>query len=163
MEARLAKLNRDYEITRERYLHLVERRESARLAQEVGQSGSAINFRIIDPPRIPAKSSGPNRVLFLTAVLFAALSAGLGWGFLRYLLQPTFIDASQLKDKVGLPVLGAVGLYLTKQHKRRRRFQFASFLFGFLLLAGAYISVILFSGPGSELVIKLLSASGLMV
>ncbi len=53
VEAKLAKLNRDYDITRERYLGLVTRRESARLAQEVGQSGNNINFRIIEPPRVP--------------------------------------------------------------------------------------------------------------
>ena len=68
VEAKLAKLNRDYDITRERYLSLVERRESARLAQEVGLSGSNINFRIIDPPRIATEASGPQRLLLLSTV-----------------------------------------------------------------------------------------------
>ena len=163
VEARLSKLNRDYEITRERYLSMVERREAARLAQEVGQSGSNVNFRIIDPPRVPSKPSGPNRLLLLTGVLFVAISAGLGYGFLRYLLQPTFIDASQIKDKIGLPILGSVSLYLTPEHKRRRKMQLASFLAVFLLLTGVYVSAVLFSDTGSRLVGVLLSASGIAI
>ena len=163
VEAKLAKLNRDYEITRERYLDLVERRESARLSQEVGQSGSNINFRIIDPARIPAKPSGPNRLLLLTMVMFAAIAAGLGWGFLRYLMQPTFIDTSQIKEKIGLPVLGSVGLYLTTMHKRRRQLQFTLFTMVFLLLTGLYVSVMLFNEPGSQIVSVLLSQSGIRI
>ena len=163
VEAKLAKLNRDYEITRERYLSMVERRESARLAQEVGQSGSNINFRIIDPPRVPSKASGPNRFLLLTAVFFAAISAGLGWGFLRYLFQPTFINASQIKDKIGLPILGSVSLYLTSEHKRRRHLQLASFLVVFLLFAGLYLGVILFSETGSQYVMDIISTGGLVI
>ena len=157
VEAKLAKLNRDYEITRARYLSMVERRESARLAQKVGQSGSNIKFHIIDPPRVPTKPSGPNRLLFLTAVFFAAIAAGLGWGFLRYLIQPTFIDSSQLRDKVALPVLGSVGLFVTAEHKRRRKIQLASFLLVFSLLIASYGGFVVFRGPGSELVKAVIS------
>jgi hypothetical protein len=160
VEAELARLNRDYEITRERHLELIERREEARLAQEVGQSGSNINFRIIDPPRVPLAPSGPNRYLLLTAVLLVALGAGLGWGFLRYLLQPTFIDSSQIRERTGLPVLGSVGLYLTAEHKRKRRAQLTFFMCGFMLLTVFYAGVMIFSGPGSELVSEILSVTG---
>ena len=163
VEAQLAKLNRDYEITRERYLNLVERRESARMAQDVGQSGSNINFHIIDPPRIPEKPSGPNRFLLLTAVMLAAVAAGLGWGFLRYLLQPTFINSSQIREKIGIPVLGSVGLYLTPAHKRRRRIQFTFFSMFFLLLTGLYLGALLFNEPGSQLVSDFLSQNGIKI
>ena len=163
VEAKLAKLNRDYDITRERYLDLVARRESARLAQEVGQSGNNINFRIIDPPRVPKKPVGPNRLLFLTMVFFAAISAGLGWGFLRYLVQPTFIDVSQIRDKIGLPVLGAVGLFVTAEHKKKRQIQLTGFLMVFSLLVVAYGGVMVFSGPGSDLVAALIASGSLAI
>ena len=163
VEAELAKLNRDYEITRERYLSFVQRRESARLAQAVGQSGSRVKFRIIDAPRVPTKPSGPNRLLFLTAVFFAAIATGLGWGFLRYLIQPTFIDSSQIRDKTGLPVLGSVGLYLNDEHKRKRQLQLMSFLAVFFLLVITYGAAMVFRGPGSELVNAFISSRGLMI
>ena len=163
VEAKLAKLNRDYEITRERYLSFVMRRETARLAQAVEQSGSNIKFRIIDPPRVPTKPSGPNRLLFLTAVFFVAIAAGLGWGFLRYLIQPTFIDLSQIRDKIGLPVLGSVGLYLKDEHKRKRQLQLTGFLAVFFLLVITYGAAMVFSGPGSELVNALIRSRSLMI
>ena len=163
VEAKLAKLNRDYEITRERYLSFVMRRETARLAQAVEQSGSNIKFRIIDPPRVPTKPSGPNRLLFLTGVFFVAIAAGLGWGFLRYLIQPTFIDLSQIRDKIDLPVLGSVGLYLKDEHKRKRQLQLTGFLAVFFLLVITYGAVMVFSGPGSELVNALIRSRSLMI
>jgi len=163
VEAKLAKLNRDYEITRERYLGLVERRESARMAQEVGQSGSNINFRIIDPPRIPAKPSGPNRILYLSAVLLLAVMSGLAWGFLRYLIQPTFIDTSQIRERIGLPVLGSVGLYLTPSHKRKRRLQLTLFGLVFTLLCALFAGVLVYSEPGSQLVAGILAQSGISI
>ncbi len=159
VEAKLAKLNRDYEITRERYLSFVTRRESARLTQAVGQSGSNIKFRIIDPPRVPSKPSGPNRLLLLTGVFIAAMAAGFGWGFLRYLIQPTFIDLSQIRNKVGLPVLGSISLYLKDEHKRKRQFQLAGFMVAFFLLVIVYGAAMAFSEPGSALVNAIMMTS----
>jgi len=163
VEAKLAKLNRDYEITRERYLRLVERRESARMAQAVGKSGSNIDFRIIDMPRVATKASGPQRSLFLSTVFFAAIGAGLGWGVLRYLIQPTFIETSQLRDIIGLPVLGSVGLFVTAEHKKRRKIQFTSFLLTFSLLLITYGAVVIFKSPGSEFVGALISSRGFTI
>jgi len=50
VEADLAKLNRDYEVTKQRYLSLVERRESARMAQKVEQSNNDVVFRVMEAP-----------------------------------------------------------------------------------------------------------------
>ncbi len=163
VEAELAKLNRDYEITRERYLSFVMRRESARLAQAVGQSGSNIKFHIIDPPRVPTKPSGPNRLLFLTGIFFVAIAAGLAWGFLRYLIQPTFIVSGQIRNKIGLPILGSVGLYVKDEHKKKRRLQLSGFLAVFFLLVITYGAVMVFSGPGSDLVNALITSRGSMI
>ena len=128
VEAKLAKLNRGYEVTRERYLNLVERRESAQLAQKAGQITSEITFRVIEPPIVPYKPSGPNRILLLTGVLLASLATGLAWSFVRFLLQPTFFDLRQLESITGLPIFGTVSLYLSPEHVKRRRLQLASFL-----------------------------------
>ena len=151
VEARLAKLNRGYEVTRERYLDLVERKESARLAQSAGQSASDITFRVIEPPIVPYKPSGPNRLLFLSGVLLAAMGAGLAWSFLRYMINPTFIDLNQLSHVTGLPVLGSVSLYLSPEHIRKRRFQLASFLSATCLLVVVFVAVLWFRESGIAL------------
>jgi polysaccharide chain length determinant protein (PEP-CTERM system associated) len=157
VEAQLAKLNRDYEITKQRYRALVERRESANLAQNVGQSISDVNFRVIDPPVIPIQPSGPRRMLLLAGVLLLALAMALVWSFARYMLQPTFIDINQVRDKTGLPTLGAVGLYLSPEHKIQRRIQLASFVLVACLLVLVCAGVLIFNHEGTELVKKLIS------
>ena len=149
VEARLAKLNRGYEVTRERYLDLVERRESAQLAQSAGLSSSDITFRVIEPPIVPSKPSGPNRALFLSGVLLAALGAGLAWSFLRYMLQPTFIDLTQLGIATGLPVLGIVSLYLSPEHRNRRRWQLSSFVLATSLLVTVFGAVFILRDTGT--------------
>jgi polysaccharide chain length determinant protein (PEP-CTERM system associated) len=157
VEAQLAKLNRDYEITKERYRSLVERRESASLAQNVGQSISDVSFRVIDPPVIPIQPSGPMRKLLLAGVLVLAVAVALGWSFARYMLQPTFIDLNQLSEKTGLPILGSVGLYLSPAHKQQRRVQLASFILVAFLLVLVCMGVVVFSQEGAELAQKLSS------
>ena len=138
IEAKLAKLNRDYDVTNNRYLKMVERRETARLSQAVGESGSNINFRIITKPEVATEPSGPNRMLLISLIFAAAIVAGLAWGFLKYSLQPTFIFLRQLSDQIGLPVLGTVGLYLSTGHKIKRKMQLTSYLLVFSLLVVSY-------------------------
>ena len=138
IEAKLAKLNRDYDVTNKRYLKMVERRETARLSQAVGESGSNINFRIITKPEVATKPSGPNRMLLMSLIFAAAIVAGLAWGFLKYSLQPTFIFLRQLSDQIDLPVLGTVGLYLSTGHKIKRKMQLTSYLLVFSLLVVSY-------------------------
>ncbi len=148
VEAKLAKLNRGYEVMHERYLDLVERRESARLAQSAGQSAGDITFRVIEPPIVPYKPSGPNRLLFLSGVLVASMGAGLAWSFLRYMLNPTFIDLRQLSSITGLPVLGTVSLYLSPEHTKKRRYQLATFLSVTFLLVIIFGGIVLFRESG---------------
>ncbi len=156
VEAKLAKLNRGYEVTRERYLDLVGRRESAQLARSVGVSSNDINFRVIEPPIMPSKPSGPNRALYLSGVLLAALGAGLAWSLLRYLLQPTFIDFTQLFSATAFPVLGSVNLYLSPEHKKRRRLQLWSFSSAIVVLFILFWVVLLLRDSGATLLASII-------
>ena len=156
VEAKLSKLNRDYEVTRERYVSLVERRESALLAQRAGQSTSDVTFRIIESPIVPLKPSGPPRMLFMLTAFVAALLAGLSWSFIRYVFQPTFIDLNQVADVTGLPVLGAVSLYLSDEHKSKRRYQLVSFLVGVALIGVVFGGSVIFMENGRHFLTSIL-------
>lgn len=151
VEAKLTKLNRGYEVTRERYLELVGRRESAQLAQSADQSSSDIAFRVIEPPIVPYEPSGPNRPLLLGVVVLLALAAGLGWSFLRNMLQPTFTDLAQLGSVTSRPVLGSVSLYLSPEHIKRRRLQLSSFVSATFMLLIVFGIVVLLRDSGTAL------------
>lgn len=108
VEAELKKLNRDYGIIKTNYDELLKRRESARISQEREVSAEPVQFRVIDPPDIPALPDGPNRGLFLTVVLIAGLGAGVGLSWVMIFIQDTFHDASNLGAAFAIPVLGTV-------------------------------------------------------
>jgi polysaccharide chain length determinant protein (PEP-CTERM system associated) len=159
VEAKLVKLNRDYDVTKGRYISLVERRESVRLGQEAGESSSDVTFRVIDPPIVPTRPSGPKRILLLVGVLFASIGAGLGWSLLRYMMDPTYNILYQVGSRTGLPVLGAVSLYLSPEHRKKRRLQLASFLSVFVLLLGLFGGVLWYRDIGVTLVDTIISGS----
>lgn len=107
VEAELSRLNRDYEITRTRYLELVERRETAKLSESAERQGS-VKFQIIDPPSVGFKPVAPQRVLLLVGVLLGALVAGAALAYGLNQIRPVYQNARLLATKTGLPVLGVV-------------------------------------------------------
>ncbi|MBU1310930.1 MAG: chain length-determining protein [Gammaproteobacteria bacterium] len=108
IEAKFSGLNRDYEITKAKYEELVSRREAIDLSQKADESQQDVQFKIIEPPFVPMKPSGPPRVLFYTLVLFAGVAAGIFMAFARSQLQPVVTSALQLKTIADFPVFGLV-------------------------------------------------------
>jgi len=160
VEADLAKLNRDYEVTKQRYLSLVERRESARMAQKVEQSNNDVVFRVMEAPVVPLLPSGPNRPLLLAGALAVALGAGVGWSILMFLLYPTFVDYKQLKKMIDLPVLGAISLQIGPEQVRYRRLHLTTYLLAVILMFSAFGAVLFYQQQGSDEIRMLLSGFG---
>ena len=161
VEADMAKLDRDYQLNKDRYLSLVERRESAKLAQKVEQNSNEITFKVVDAPVIPLIPSAPNRPLLLAGILVVALGAGAAWSVLMFLLFPTFVDFKQLRKAIDLPVLGTVRLQMTGEQVRHRKTQLTSFLLAMSLLIGVFGGVLLLEEPGSARVRALISEIGI--
>jgi polysaccharide chain length determinant protein (PEP-CTERM system associated) len=108
LEAELQALQRGYTITQQQYNELLSRRESAHLSEQADASADGIKFRIIEPPRLPAAPTGPNRPLILSGVLAGAMGIGIAAAFLVSQLRPVFFDPKQLFQATGYPVLGVI-------------------------------------------------------
>jgi polysaccharide chain length determinant protein (PEP-CTERM system associated) len=108
VEAELARLNRDYQVTKAQYDELLQRLESARISQQADQSAEDVKFRVIEPPTAPIIPSGPERALLSALVLIASLGAGLGLALLLQQIRPVFSTKDTLRQVTGLPVLGSV-------------------------------------------------------
>ena len=123
IEAELIALDRDYDITKKKFEDLLNRRETARLAQEADETTDKIQFKVVDPPRVPIEPSGPKRLIFITAILIFGFGSGIGISFLFSQLTPIVTSARQLSNATGYPVFGIVSatenLGLTKRHKRK--------------------------------------------
>lgn len=138
IEAELTQLNRDYDINKKNYESLVARRESATMSGEMDASSAAVDFRLIDPPRVSPKPVYPNRLLLLPLTLVLALGAGLFIPFAASQIRPVFFDARALREATGLPLLGVVSkkvgdIDIAKEKRRLR-----SFIAGVLSFVGAY-------------------------
>jgi len=149
IEAELKQLDRDYGVIAGQHQELLERREAARLSQDVEQNASDVTFRVIDPPFVPLEPSEPNKPLLNGVVLLLGIAAGVGVGLLVSLISPVISDARTLVGITGMPLLGAVTLNLLPEQKRREMVglvTFASLSTGLLIV---YIGMSL--GQGSLL------------
>ncbi|OON59520.1 chain length-determining protein [Massilia sp. KIM] len=142
IEAQLAQLNRDYEINRENYQKLVERRESAKLSGDLSSATDMLTFRVIDPPTVPSTPAGPHRLRLASLVFAGALAAGLAVALLMSQVRPTFLSQSVLREVTGMPILGTVSMTWTDEQKVRQKRRLWALGISVLMLLAAYSAVI---------------------
>ena len=137
VEAEYKRLNRDYDIIKVRHDELLSRRESARMSRSRDAVGQQVQYRLIDPPVVANQPVGPNRPLFLAAVMILSIGAGLGLGFLLVILDTSFSTAAELRDFTGIPVFGTVS-----DTRKKTASQFA----GNLALGSVFLALVVSLG-----------------
>jgi polysaccharide chain length determinant protein (PEP-CTERM system associated) len=142
LEAEAAQLNRDYSINKRNYEDLVSRRQSATMSGDLDAAAGLADFRLIDPPRVTPKPVYPNRGALLGMALAAAVGAGLFVAFAASQLRPAFHKASELREKINLPILGVVSMILSDADRRRERADKARFAVASGALLGAFLVVL---------------------
>lgn len=144
VEAELKRLNRDYGVIRKNYEQLLSRKEAATISESRESKGEKVQFRIVEPPRLPLLPTGVKRSLYLTLVLIAGVGAGIGLGGLIVTQQTTFFGAQQLMQSVALPVIGSVSAILPPGRRTWRAVNLASFFavcFGLLGTYGGLVTI----------------------
>ena len=123
IEAELVALNRGYAITKDKYEQLLNRQETAQLAQQADETTNKIQFKVIDPPRAADKPSGPKRIILFLAVTIIGFGAGIGLSLLFSQLSPVATSTAQLSKATGVPIFGVVSanqnLGLQKWHRKK--------------------------------------------
>jgi polysaccharide chain length determinant protein (PEP-CTERM system associated) len=123
IEAELVALNRGYEITKKKYEELLNRQETAKLAQQADENTNKIQFKVIDPPRAATEPTGPKRILFFILVTIVGFGTGIGLSLLVSQISPVVTSTSQLSKATGVPIFGIVSasdnLGLQKWHKKK--------------------------------------------
>ncbi len=118
IETELKQLDRDYQVIASQHQELLQRREAAKLSQDVEQTASDVTFRVVDPPFVPATPSEPNKLLLNSLVLLLALGAGAAMALLASLIKPVVVDQQSIVKLTGLPLLGSVTLIPTAEQKK---------------------------------------------
>lgn len=134
LERRQAELVQSIESMKQNQSTLSGRLEQARLGREADTNAESVQFRVIDPPRVPVNPSGPNRVLYSSAVLAIGLVAGIAIAFVMSQLRPTFDERQTLNEALGLPVLGSVNMVWTSEQVNARRIRNATYIVSFTSL-----------------------------
>lgn len=147
VEAELARLNRDYEVTRQQYLELVQRRETASISEQADRTGT-VKFQIIDPPAADFKPVAPNRPLLLVGVLLLGLGAGAGLTWLVNQMRPVFHSGRRLAEVTGLQVLAAISRTFEDQHRLDRKRELFRFTAATIALVIVYAVANIIQNPG---------------
>ena len=137
IEAESSALNRDYDVTKRKYEELLSRKESADLSRRADVSAEDLQFRIIEPPLLPKRPSGPNRLIFYTAVLILGFGSGIGIAFLISQLNPILIRPKQLLNVSDYPIWGTVTHLNIEQINKTNRNR----LLVFLLSSGTILAM----------------------
>jgi len=141
VEARHKDLQRQYQEVRQTYDQLVERQKTAEISAEVDRSEDQVEFRVVEPPRVPTEPTAPNRPLFVTASLGAAAAGYGALALLLTLIWPTFHTRTELQETLNLPVLGAIERVRTPRARRRAAIELGLYTVAMAGLLPAYGTV----------------------
>lgn len=149
VESELTSLTRNYDVLRESFRQLQDRREQAVMSGEVEMQTDSVDFRVLEPPQRPTSPASPDRPMLATAVLILGLGAGTGFAFLLSQMRRTVGDSRQLAEITGRPVLGSVSRVRTPMHKRRRFSELVFFVLGLGTLLAVFLVVMALYLTGS--------------
>jgi len=148
IEAELQRLNRNYEVHKKNYTDLVQRREQARISEDVESGTEQVKFRVIEPPFVSLAPKFPNRPLFDLGVIVIALGIGYGISLLISLIQPVFYNQKDLGAALGRAVLGTVNKFDTTEVLSKRRRNLMMFALANLLFVVVGVALIFIHSRG---------------
>lgn len=124
-ESSLAELTRDYEVNRDLYQDLLKRRENARVSMNLDAERRGLSFRIQEPATVPLRPSGLRLLHVAGAGLVFAVVAPLALLFGLIKLDPRVRSSLRIEREAGLPVLGTIPSYRTREQRSRSTRQLA--------------------------------------
>lgn len=150
IEAELQQKMRDYGIIQKNYQELRQREEAAKFARDMETKARKVQFRIVDPPKLPLAPVSPNRPLLTSVVLVLGVMLGVAFAFLLTQINSTFSSVQRLRNAFTLPVLGRITAIVSPRERRQQRRELAGF---------ALVAIALFVAFGGLLGIEVLGTA----
>src|SRR5258707_12699643 len=86
----------------------MKKRENPARARFLAHKKEGKNFRLRDPPSLPANPSFPNKIKFIGGGLGAGLAAGLGILYVLMVIDQTLHTEKDVVDCLKFPVLASI-------------------------------------------------------
>jgi succinoglycan biosynthesis transport protein ExoP len=115
-EQEMARILRNYQISKSNYEQLLAKDFSADMATDMEKRQRAERFTILDPARTPERPAKPVRPLLYLAGVVSGVLLGLGAAFGREMKRNVVLGEWELPD--GFPVLGRVPLMERERAER---------------------------------------------
>lgn len=141
-EQQLTDLTRDYDISKQEYRSLLEKKYSAEMATDLERKQKGERFTVLDPAVPPGKPIKPNRTMLMITALLGSLLLSVALVVGKEKLNPTIRAEKELEELLPAPVamLASIPTIDTPAGRRRRArfaiFALATALFACLMVAG---------------------------
>ena len=123
VEEEYSELTLNYESAKRKYNEVMNKLQSARMAQEMDTSQRGERFRVVEPAFLPLEPYKPNRILIILIGLVLGLSTGLGLAVFKETVDQSIKSSDDIEQLIGVPVLASVSLFVSDQQKKMRRFK----------------------------------------
>ena len=118
-QQQLEALTRDYDVTKNKYQTLLDKKIEADLSKSLEQRQKAERFRVIDPASLPQSPVRPNRVSLLLVGAAGSFAAALLLPILLWQLDTSFHGVDEVAA-LAVPVLAVIPQLNTSDVRRQR-------------------------------------------
>jgi protein tyrosine kinase modulator len=117
-EEQLTDLERAYDLAKKNYDDLYTKRSESALATDLQKNQQGEQFRLIDPPNLPAQPLSPNRPKIGLFGLLGGIFAGAALAFFIEMKDSSFHSEEDLRVQFVLPLVMGLPLSLSEKQKR---------------------------------------------
>ncbi len=107
-ESTLTVLMRDYSTTKMQYQGLLEKQNDAKLAEDLESADKGMNYRLVEPARVPSAPFSPQRGRIILLGLAGSLGLGLALAFFAEQLDTSVTDIDEFQSFTNVPVLTVI-------------------------------------------------------
>ena len=134
-EQQLSAVLSDYNLSKQNYEDLLSKKTQSELASSLEQQQQGQQFRIVDPPSLPAKPTRSKRVTISLGGVAGGQIAALGLVILIELRKASFYTEDEIRCRFEVPlVLGIPELRSPKETRKRVRWRAVEWASGSILV-----------------------------
>lgn len=142
--AELSELIRDYDVTKEIYEDLLERKEKARLSMTLDIEGQGVSYKVQEPAKFPLSPTGLKFIHFIAIGLVAAFLVPIGLVVMYVLIDPRVRFSETLDYELDVPILGVVPKLTNELMVKQYQSKLKGFLFLVVLYCVSYAALAVF-------------------